>query len=383
MSRRKRVLYVPALRMKVGELEGLRALREDVANCIIPLLIVPPAKDRSNGVQPTLFPLGQQVPDVGSAVRPYWVHREAFIDPRVLLTELEAGTAAEWLPKLFHRARSKGVFAIPTADLLTLGESAAAAFKRSIDPTAAIKFGLRVQSADLSDPDLDNKLLALLADLGVVPSECAVVLDFCDADLSAPELVEPIIRAALEQMQTIGQWQLITFLGTHFPERNPAKPDQSVIHPRNEWLAWVEAVKFDPTTAEYMVFGDFAADCAKLDFKGQGGRPIPHTRYTTPTKWLIVRGDAEGATYKVMRQVFSRILKSGHFAGARFSTADAYIYDVATGLSSSAGNATTWRQLNTTHHITQVVADIASVRRIGIARVPAAPAGVQQEIGIP
>ena len=40
MSSRKRFIYMTALRMKKGELEGLFYLREDVADCIIPMLIV-------------------------------------------------------------------------------------------------------------------------------------------------------------------------------------------------------------------------------------------------------------------------------------------------------------------------------------------------------
>jgi hypothetical protein len=39
-------LYSPALRMKAGELEGLRQLAADVADCILPRLIVPPSSER-------------------------------------------------------------------------------------------------------------------------------------------------------------------------------------------------------------------------------------------------------------------------------------------------------------------------------------------------
>jgi len=71
---------------------------------------------------------------------------------------------------------------------------------------------------------------------------------------------------------------------------------------------------------------------------------------------------------------------SWHFAGPPFPDADAYIFDVARNSAPSAGNATTWRQLNTTHHITQVVADIAKVRKIRISRLPDAPVGMQQTL---
>jgi hypothetical protein len=204
-----------------------------------------------------------------------------------------------------------------------------------------------------------------------------VFADFSDADLSDYSLVAPIIRSALEQLQTFGRWQLIAFQGTHYPEANPAKPGQTITHPRNEWRAWREAVRFDPTTAEQMVFGDFAADSAKMDFGDGGGRPIPHCRYTTDSNWLVIRGDEIGSTHEVMKDVFQRVLDSGMFSGPSFSEADAYIDDVAGDRVESAGNATTWRQLNTTHHITRVVADIAKVRGIPITELPTAPTGAQ------
>lgn len=73
-------------------------------------------------------------------------------------------------------------------------------------------------------------------------------------------------------------------------------------------------------------------------------------------------------------------MNSGEFSGETFSNADAYIFDVARNNAPKAGNATTWRQVNTTHHITRVVADIAEVRRIPISRLPNAPIGVQRTL---
>jgi hypothetical protein len=66
-----------------------------------------------------------------------------------------------------------------------------------------------------------------------------------------------------------------------------------------------------------------------------------------------------------MQRVCRNIVDSGHFAGASFSAADSYIFRTANN-DDGPGNATTWRQINTTHHITRAVVDIAKVRGIEI-----------------
>lgn len=381
MISRKRVIYVPALRMKKGELDGLRLLRDDVADCIAPLLIVPPAKERNTGSQEALFPVGNGVPDVGGVLLKYWPRRPVFVDARVLFKECGAQEAINWLPEIYNRAHRVGVLAIPVASLDLLEQLGTAAFKDSIPTGPGLKFGLRIQSGEMADSSLDGRVRRVLASLDVRASECTVFADFSDADLSVPSFVAPVVRGVLEQLQALAPWQLIVFLGTHYPETNPAKvAGQAVIHPRNEWHAWSEAVRFDPSTAQHMVFGDFAADSAKIQFGGKGGRPIPHCRYTTGANWLVVRGEDNGSTYEVMKAVFEQIVASGEFSGPTFSLADTYIFDVARNNAPSAGNATIWRQVNTTHHITRVVADIATVRKIQIAKLPITPAGAQQAL---
>lgn len=378
MNSRKRFIYMTTLRMKMGELEGLSWLRSDVADCVIPNLIVPPAKERSSSSQESLFAEGKSIPDVGGVLAKYWVHRPAFVDPRVLFKEYGTANAMNWLPAIFSRARNLSVIAIPVASLVTLEKVGVTAFKAAISHGDSLKFGLSIPSGEMTDPELGTRMQAVLMGLNVQPAECAVIADFTDADLSEPSFVAPIVRGALEQLQDIGKWQMIVFQGTHYPEKNPAKPGKTFVQPRNEWHAWTEAVKFDPSTAQQMVFGDFAADSAKIDFKSGRAQAIRHCRYTTASDWLVTRGEGEGSDYEVMKDVFERIVDSGQFSGETFSHADAYIYDVARNNSPKAGNATTWRQLNTTHHITRVVADIATVRKIPISKLPIAPVGVQQ-----
>jgi hypothetical protein len=207
-----------------------------------------------------------------------------------------------------------------------------------------------------------------------------VIVDFHDADLSLPDVVEPIIGGALEYLRSAAPWQHVIFQGTNFPEKNPAEPNSSYLVARNEWIAWRRAVAFDPETADYLLFGDYAADCAKLVFGGGGGGPaIRHYRYTIEDAWYVQRGPDSGRHDEVMREVCRGILESGHFAGREFSSADDYIFLTAAGRA-GPGNSTTWRAVNTTHHITRVVRDIGAVRGRTFARGRVEPILVQPEL---
>lgn len=369
MNEFDRFVYCSALRMKTGELEGVRLLADDVADSLLPRFIVPPKKERKEA-EPLLIEM-EEMPDIGTALSVAWRDRPALIDVSYIIDEYGRDRLASWLPNMFKRARAANVSAIPVAQLSDLGASEIPAFKAAVPDHGPLKFAICVSSDEMVGSELRQTVLRILDSLGLSAAECAVLADFSGADLSNPSIVAPIIGDALLTLQEIGPWRHVIFQGTHYPEANPAKDGSVEIWPRNEWLAWKEAIHFDPSTAEYMIFGDYGADCAKMAFGGSGAQAIRHIRYATPDSWRVQRAVKEGKDAQRMHGVFKSIVESGDFAGEGFSSADAFIANGAKGAAAKPGNSTTWRQLNTTHHITQVVSDIAKVRGISIKKAPA------------
>ena len=363
-----RPVYCSALRMKAGELEGVRQLAPDVADSILPRFIVPPKKER-NDAEPLLIEMAE-MPDISVALATHWRSRPALIDATYIIDEYGRDRLSAWLPTMFKRARAAGAIVIPVAQLSDLGDTEILAFRESIPEQSPLKFAICISSDELVGPELRVTLSNILVALGLNAADCAVLADFAGAELSDPMIAAPIISGALETLQEIGTWRHIIFQGTHYPEVNPAKDGTAEIWPRNEWLAWRAAVRFDPTTAEYMIFGDYAADCAKMAFGGSGAAAIRHIRYATPDSWLIQRAVKAGSDTQRMHGVYEAVCGSGLFAGEGFSSADAFIANGARNPTAGPGNSTTWRQLNTTHHITQVVSDIAKVRGFSIKKAP-------------
>jgi hypothetical protein len=373
MEQHEAPFYCAALRMKAGELAGVQALAGDVADYVLPRFIVPPQSERDE-TQPQLF-IVDHVPDFSKTLARHWHGRNALVDLTYLIDECGRERMADWLPQLFARARRAGGIPIPAAMLTDLGPVEAPAFALAIDHSSLLRFAICVPFGDMVGPEFVAELCACMTRLKLAPENCAIIADFTDADFSDPRLVAPIVTGTLENLQSLGAWRHIIFQGTNFPDKNPAEPGGSDIWPRHEWNAWKEAVHFDPDTARYFMFGDFAAECSKIEFGGAGGRAIPHYRYATPDAWIVERGAKTGTHRDNMQKVCQRIVASGSFAGGGFSAADEFILRTAEG--GSPGNSTNWRQVNTTHHITRVVADIAGVRGIAIREKAVEAVGVQ------
>ena len=350
--------YVPALRMKAGELAGLRDLAPDVADRVLPRIIVPPREERDKTLMAQLFRT-EEFPNIADALMEHWWNRSVLVEATHLLPDFGHEGIGLWLPKMFERARRTGTPAIPLVALSDLTADNRAAYKAACG-AGSVRLGVAVLSGDLVDSDAVAPLLRHLEAMGLSPADCSIIADFSDASFVEPDIVAPIIGGALETLQELGVWTQVVFQGTNYPDKNPAEAGGNYRVPRNEWKAWRRAVGFDPATAERMIFGDYAADCATMVFGGGGGRAIRHYRYSTPDVWIVERG-GDGTDATTMRVVCLRIVNSGDFAGRSFSTADDYIFLTARG-EAGPGNSTTWRAVNTTHHITRVVADIGGVR---------------------
>ncbi|WP_411901905.1 beta family protein [Methylorubrum thiocyanatum] len=353
------LLYVPALRAKAGEIKGLQRLAPDVSSKIKPHLIIPPPKDIDPEKQRQLTQ-DEIVYGTGRKIAEHWPLREAFLDVRFLFKEFGVDSGHDWLQRMFDVARHALAKPIPVMTIAEALGPQSHAYKKILanGPTKVV---IRI-NFDEVDSEIATRLAAALSAMEIKDEDCVLLADFAEADFSDPSIVGEIAQGVLESLQDIGRWKAVVFQGSNYPIKNPAADNGSFEVSRNEWLAWKAAVKLNGSSPDHLIFGDYGADCAKIEFKKKGGGiPIRHYRYTTPSKWLVVRGVPSGAAKDIMRQVCNRVLNSGYFAGREFSSADDFIYKSAQGWE-GPGNGTTWREINTTHHITRVVRDIGEIK---------------------
>lgn len=372
------LVYCPALRFKAGELAGTSLLGGDVANCVLPRWIIPPPKERDE--EDALLFAVERLPDISQQLLGGWGSRPCLIDVGWIIDEFGRPDIGNWLPAMFARARSVGCTPIPMAKLEDLNPTEIAAFKSSISYRDELKFAVLVDAGDMEEPATQSRLDQVFDTLELDRSECAFIADASKLDFSNAGVAALVLEGILERAQELGLFKYSIVQGTNYPDVNPAPDGGSTRVLRNEWLAWKQAVRFNPETGRHLIFGDFCADCAKLVFGPSGAPAIRHVRYALENYWIVERGRKVGKSNEEMRSVFRRLLASGEFAGERVSEADAYISRVASNSLLGCGNATTWRQLNTTRHITQTVLDIARVRGIEIKQLPAPELARQESL---
>ncbi|EKF7008887.1 hypothetical protein OZ470_004765, partial [Escherichia coli] len=125
---------------------------------------------------------------------------------------------------------------------------------------------------------------------------------------------------------------------------------------RKEAKVWKAFKKFQPDLN--LVFGDYGIvnpsigdDIIAPDANGK-------IRYTIDDSLFVVRGysRATGKKGAQMQDLCKILVSSPHYKGEQFSWGDKKIYECAN--EEFVGNTTNWVSIDTTHHVTHVVAEV-------------------------
>lgn len=344
------VAYVCALRAKPGELNALAMLRQDVAEKLLPRLIIAPAKENNKAQLNLLSDQGQLnlVPDL----RGCWAYRPAIIDVTHVLDQFGRTSLDRWLAPAIREAGQTGSSLFPCLRARDLSDDLLPGFKMAVD-SALGYFSLSVDLLESTDPDVLAELVTKLAQADLDPSKCILLADFV-ADFSNAEAAAPVLEHAFAVLADAAPWCRIVFQSSAYPEKNPADEDAAKLVMRGELLSFEMATNHPFGRNPDVIFGDFGADSSKISFGPSNGRSYPHLRYALPDAWLVVRGLSKGKFNEQMKKVARLIVDSKNFSGAGFSEADFRIRNIADGVV-TAGTASDWRSLNMCHHITMVI----------------------------
>ncbi len=344
--------YVPILKGRQGEFNGLSDVQLKTKPGLLPLLELVPA-DPSD------------VDSVKDACRKgvdklarFWAG-PILLDTGLFDLSLDLyGSSRGPLWEAAEHARAVGLHAVPVLHLgdpiLARTDTAAAC---AVDNTGLC---LRLSDEDMSEDadDVNEAIDALLLEVGVVPADTDLVLDgsFVDGDLDVKRTTIAI-RGLLRQLDHIDEWRSITVASGAFPEDLSGFQAWHVgRRPRFDAALYDRVLsKSLPRIPDY---GDYAI--AHPAFQAGGAfPPPPQLRYTVAEDWLVLKGSRNDPRSNAQfYDVCDQIATHPEFAGSGLGNADARIADPR---AHGVGNGTTWRQIGTTHHLDLVATRLATL----------------------
>lgn len=353
--------YHPALKLKLGEYVAASRISPDIQRLVCPRFVICPLKERDPEKGAPLTP-AEIAHFSGERMGKYWPIRPAFIDTQFAAPDL----GDDGVKTLYRIAQGRNPKLIPVASVSDLFNPI---FRLFLAP-ARPRLGIYLPYSEVNPTILLEGLKAI----GCDPADAVVFIDFTGTDLN-PTIAAGSVAAIFDRLNEAAVWARLVFQGSAYPKKNPADAGGYALVPRDEWKTFHAAAREWSLPKGVAAYGDFGADCGEMVFpNGSSGRAILHLRYTTTEHTLVVRGKKDGKDLAVMKDVFQRILDSGHFAGQSFSYADDRIWRGAKGLDGS-GNASMWREWNMAHHLTRVVRDLGAIEGItfGGGHVSTAP----------
>lgn len=338
--------YVPILKGKQGEYSGLQHLAPRTRAEIQPLVELVPSGDvddadvQQNDARKAQDKLGRA-----------WTLSTLFLDAGNydLDTDLGGFGLTAYACQLLE---DRSVYSVPVARLSD------PPLVRTDIATVNGKFGrgacIRLTGDDLQE---DGDVIEAMIDDFVAATtlrraELDLLLDAgpVDGDVAA-QLAARSIRSLLREMDQIDDYRSVTVAAGAFPQDlSEFAPNVLGTRPRYDADMWGRlASRWSGRALDY---GDYAIAHPLLS-DGVAFAPAPQLRYTAGTTWLVLKGRRnDPAGHSQFYAICDRIASHPEFAGAALGSADRRI---ANSRAEGTGNAATWRQIGTTHHLDLIV----------------------------
>lgn len=345
--------YVPILKGKQGEYGALGAISPGTRRGIQPLIEIVPSGDEDD-------------PDVqradadkaASKLAQSWAASAAFLDPGFFDLGVDVDQGNGMLAYACEQAESRGIQAIPVVRLEDPQEARSDARALHTDYHRGVCLRLYNDDLDTEGDALDGEIQQFLSDTSFVRPDVDLLIDagFVDGDVAVTSNARAI-RLLLRELPQVQDYRSVTVAGGAFPEDLSAFTPW-VIGQRQRYDAdmWVRLVNRGVPVE--IAYGDYAIANPGLP-QGTGWRPAPQLRYTVDTEWLVLKGtvnDPRG--HSQFYDICDQIAAHAKFAGAALGAADRR---VANPRVDTTGNASTWRQVGTTHHLDFVVSRLTNL----------------------
>lgn len=342
----ERILYVPILKWKKGEQNGLVNLSDSVKNQIRPLIEIT-----------ELLPPDEICIDM----------KEVFQNPMYIDTVIADEDDRDYLFSIISELNSNNLSAYPVLYYDDFYNDLSNLVKVSDKLCCKIDLPL-----DIEGPDIDeilnlmdefystyNQKLDLILDIGIIENSREAALQ---------------LREALDFASNVTKFDFfdnIILSSTSFPSSlSNIHSNESKSFHRFDIKVFENFLSKTTISKEKILYADYGVTKftdidTELDFSKIGGKILDKVRYTTDTDYWVYKGkkDKRNPSNSVKYVNLAKIIcASPFYYGKNFSFGDGEIYDRANGLNKKkGGNHTNWVTISSNHHITVLVQQLSSL----------------------
>ncbi|MHA7811873.1 MAG: beta family protein [Phycisphaerales bacterium] len=341
--------YVPVLKAKQGELAAMSFVKHKSA--VTPLLeVVPPGS----------MTLENRLKKTAKAIERNWGTDHPFFIDFIFLDEDDDESEGEHtLSKALALLSETECKPIPVTGS---GRSPAyqAALKEYLKESESKDICIRLTPYDFEDEEqLQLTLDRLMGLLEVDTSSIHIIIDMGSVEGVGTSTLLQVHRANCGMMPRLLEWKTFTIAAGSFPASiAPLTRNQWNHISRSDWLAW-QSLLTTTKLARKPSYGDYSISHPSLPPDGIT-KILAQLRYSTPSDFMVWKGkDAFDYGFEQFFDICDNLRNLPEYRGAGFSEGDRVIDEKAT-KRDSPGNAGTWRQIGTSHHIEVVVDQISN-----------------------
>lgn len=349
--------YVPILKWKQGEQKALEDVPTSIKRGMIPLLEIPPIDWDFKNKKPKKT-IDKHLNNVINTIKKSWgIESPVFLDLIWINTEERMISGKHPLEEILQNSRSQNVNIIPVTspnrDVVYQNEV------KSAHKQDQLGICFRLKENDFGD--LQNNINNLLKTLNVTPEEVDLLIDYDYTDPANKTRTIIFLNNLLNSIPYIHQWRNLILSGTSFPKDIAQVKSNSIgIIERSEWLIWKNLIN-SKKLIRNPEFSDYAvANPEPFEGDPRVIKMSANIRYTNKDKFLIFKGlQVRKHGSNQYHALALQAVTHPEYYGSLYSAGDKFIYDVSK-RSTNPGNATSWRQVGTNHHLTVVVSELST-----------------------
>ncbi len=347
--------YVPILKCKQGELNALSGLKPATKAKLTPFLELPPlawdySKDEPSESSDEL------VKTLTTKIEMKLGTRSIIVDGSNLPNDSRTEEGLHPFAKFLELALGKGLQVTPV-----VGISSPEDYVDAVVSIRPKEICLRVTKLESAKPkSLQTRITEILNKVNIGKEAVILLLDMGDVAEHTVELLAYESRIALNMLPFSNEWGELILASGAFPNNLGSVPVGESLLPRTDWQAWKNLLA-EGEIPRAPLFSDYGVSNPRwFDMDPRFMHVSANIRYTTTEDWFILRGRSlriDG--HEQLYDLAGRLTRSAYYKGRNFSDGDKVIEDCASRVT-GPGNATTWRQAGTSHHIEFVISQLSN-----------------------